>query len=65
MTANNRSWLVAGRGIRGGGRPPPWGRRFGRKEEMKKEKKKGTFEDLKKGEGSTRPDPTGRRIIDI
>ena len=41
-------------------------RRFGRKNQTrKKERKKGTFEDLKKGEGSTRPEPMGRRIIYI
>ena len=58
-------------GGKGGGKPPPLGdRRFRRKEEKKKGRKngrqdKGRFGDLKKGEWSTRPDPTGRQILGI
>ena len=35
------------------------------KKERKKERKKGQIEDLKTGEGPTRPDSKGRRILSL
>ena len=51
-------------GGNGGGKPSPWV--LGGTEEKKKRRwkgrKNGRRENVKKGEGSTRPDPMGRRI---
>ena len=61
MRAKGSSELVASRVVRGEVYLPPEGEET-RKKGRKKKRKKGKFEDLKKGEGSTRPDPMGRRI---